>query len=149
MKKLIVVASIFLAFAALSGCTSMNKSVPSMPLSGSAPVVVAPDVEVGEKINGTASIQKILFFQLGEKEYADGVTYRVSNSQLGNLGLVSLADQAKAAAALKAVNDSGADLIVAPRYEIRSLGIPFLYQEISATVTGYKGTIKGFRQVKN
>lgn len=147
MKKLLVLFVVLLATAAFTGCTTLNQSVPSSPMQTTSPSALVPDVEVGGKISGTASIQKILFFQVGKTEYADGVTYAVSN--MPQMPMMSMVDKAKATAALQAVTDSNADLIVAPRYEVRSLGVPFLYSEISATVTGYKGTIKGFHQLKD
>ncbi len=150
MKKIIVLFVALFALVAFSGCTSLNKSVASYPVNGSAPSAIVPDITVGDKISGTSSIQKILFFESGDNELADGVNYEAGASLAGALGLpASLASKAKAAAAYKAVTDSGADFIVAPRYTVKTLGVPFLYQEVSATVTGYKGTIKGFHQVKD
>lgn len=155
MKKFIVLIAVLAAMTTFTGCTSMNQSVSSATLRVNAPAALVPDIQVGEKISGTASIQSILGIKLGPQEYAQGVNYGVSayaaqNTPLGiDPNKMKVAEKAKMAAALKAVNDSGADLIVAPRYEVRSVGIPILYREISATVTGYKGTIKGFHQVKD
>ena len=150
MKKNIILFFALFALVAFSGCTSMNKSVASYPVNGYAPSAIIPDVTVGGKISGTASLKKILIFTIGDNEYADGVDYEVSGGAANGLPLPkSLADEAKASAALKAVTDSGADFIVAPRYTVKTLKFGWLYQEISATVTGYKGTIKGFHQLKD
>lgn len=147
MKKVSLLLAAIVATVAFTGCTTLNQNVPSSPIQVASPSALVPDIQVGEKISGTASVQKILFWQVGKKEFADGVTYAVSN--MPQLPMMSIVDQAKATAALNAVTDSGADVIVAPRYEVRSVGFPMLYKEISATVTGYKGTIKGFHQVKD
>ena len=51
---------------------------------------------------------------------------------------------AKAAAAFKAVKNSNADLIVAPRYEV-SVNDYFLFKKVDVKVTGSKGTIRSIR----
>lgn len=147
MKKIIVLLAALAVSVTFTGCTTLNQNVPSAPINVASPSALVPEIQVGGKISGTASVQKILFWQVGKKEFADGVTYAVSN--VPQLPVMSIVDQAKATAALNAVTDSGADVIVAPRYEVRSVGFPLLYKEVSATVTGYKGTINGFHQVKD
>jgi hypothetical protein len=42
---------------------------------------------------------------------------------------------------------NGADVIFAPRYTSEVSGIPFLFQTINVNLTGYKATIKGFKQL--
>ena len=50
----------------------------------------------------------------------------------------------KSAAAFKAVKSSGADLIVAPRYEV-SVQDYFVFKKVDVKVTGNKGNIAGIR----
>ncbi|RMQ16594.1 putative Lipoprotein, partial [Pseudomonas savastanoi pv. glycinea] len=50
----------------------------------------------------------------------------------------------KAAAAFKAVKSSGADLIVAPRYEV-SIKDYFIFKKVDVKVTGSKGNINSIR----
>jgi hypothetical protein len=51
---------------------------------------------------------------------------------------------AKAAAAYKAVKSSGADLLVAPRYEV-TVNDYFIFKQVNVKVTGNKGSIKSIR----
>ncbi|MBJ7548876.1 hypothetical protein JHC42_18745, partial [Pseudomonas sp. OA3] len=51
---------------------------------------------------------------------------------------------AKSAAAYKAVKASGADVIVAPRYEVNVQDY-FVYKTVSVNVTGNKGTVTSIR----
>jgi hypothetical protein len=51
---------------------------------------------------------------------------------------------AKSAAAYKAVTTSGADLIVAPRYDVHVEDY-FVYKTVNVKVTGKKGTVTAIR----
>ncbi|EGH17386.1 putative lipoprotein, partial [Pseudomonas savastanoi pv. glycinea str. race 4] len=50
----------------------------------------------------------------------------------------------KTTAAFKAVKSSGADLIVAPRYEV-SIKDYFIFKKVDVKVTGSKGNINSIR----
>jgi len=144
LKKVLIASSLVLA-GALSGCSSMNVSSNSMPITAPLQTDIKADIEVGEKITGKASVTKILFFTIGsDKHFADGVSYGGSG---GGSGLPFLGDpvsKAKSAAAYKAVNASGADIIVAPRYTVETEDF-VVYGTINVTVEGYKGTIKSIK----
>jgi len=150
MKKVLALFCLLCALVVFSGCTTLNKSVTSSTLTANSPSALIPEIKVEGKIMGSATIKKVLIFTLGDgNEYADGVTYRVAGGPQIPEVIANIADRAKDAAALRAVQDSGADLIVAPRYEIKSYSLGWLYQEVTATVTGYKGSITGFHQLKD
>ena len=143
MKPFIYAAALS-SIALLTGCASQNYSQPSAPLNGSVKTNLKADVAVGEAINGESSVN-ILFgvFKLGgDTQFADGVTYGGGDGGFA-LGLDPVA-AAKSAAAYKAVKSSGADLIVAPRYEV-SVQDYMLYKTVNVKVTGNKGTIKAIR----
>lgn len=128
----------------LTGCASQNYSQPSAPLNGAVETNLKADVKVGETISGVSSVN-ILFgmFKLGgDTQFADGVTYSGGEGGFA-LGLDPVA-AAKSAAAFKAVNSSGADLIVAPRYEI-SVQDYVVYKAVNVKVTGNKGTVTAIR----
>ena len=57
-------------------------------------------------------------------------------------------DKLKSAAAYKALESSGADVIVAPTYKTTVKNDYFVYKELEERVDGYKGTITGFTQKK-
>lgn len=133
--KLAAVAGLF---ALLTGCSSYNASQPTSALVGTVESSVKADITVGEKISGEATAN-VLFgvFKWGEGDhYADGVSYGAG----GALSFADASASVKSAAAYNAVKASGADLIVAPRYEIttQSYGV---FKKIHVVVTGYKGTI--------
>lgn len=143
MKKLATVAAIS-AFALLAGCASQNVSQPALPLGGAVETGLKADVKVGEVITGESSVN-ILFSMIkfgGDTQFADGVTYGGGEGGFA-LGLDPVAS-AKSAAAYKAVKASGADVIVAPRYEV-SVQDYFMYKTVNVKVTGNKGTVTAIR----
>jgi hypothetical protein len=142
VKKLFV-ATIILMAGALAGCSSMNMSSNSMPLTAPIDTNVKADIQVGEKITGQSSVTKVLFFTLGaDKEYADGVAYGGSGGSSFPFG--DPIGDAKAAAAYKAVKASGADVIVLPRYTVKTQDY-LIFSKIDVTVEGYKGIIKSVK----
>ena len=143
MKRIATIATIS-AFALLTGCASQNVSQPAVPLNGTVETNLKADVKVGETISGESSVN-ILFnvFKLGgDTQFADGVTYGGSEGGFA-LGLDPVAS-AKSAAAYKAVMASGADVIVAPRYEVKVQDY-FVYKTVNVKVTGNKGTVTAIR----
>ncbi|WP_271411143.1 hypothetical protein [Pseudomonas sp. Q1-7] len=142
MKKFLVPAALTAALAVLSGCSSYNVSQPATPLNGSVKTGLKADVAVGEQISGQSEVN-ILFSVLrfgGDSQFADGVTYGGDSSGVLPFGPDPIS-AVKAAAAYKAVKASGADLIVAPRYEL-TVQDYFVFKKVIAKVTGNKGTIK-------
>jgi hypothetical protein len=143
MKRIATIATVS-AFALLTGCASQNVSQPTAPLNGEVTTNLKADVKVGETITGQSSVN-ILFgvFKLGgDTQFADGVTYGGGEGGFA-LGLDPVAT-AKSAAAFKAVKSSGADLIVAPRYEV-SVQDYLVYKAVNVKVTGSKGTVTAIR----
>ncbi|WP_236072767.1 hypothetical protein [Marinobacter nauticus] len=131
----------------MTGCSSLNTSAPSLPLSGAVATDVKADIEVGEKITGESSSTRILFFTLGaETEYADGVAYSAGGSggSLLPFSAPNPVESVKAAAAYNAIQKSGADVIVAPRYTVKQDDF-VVFGTISVTVEGYKGTITSIK----
>lgn len=143
MKRIATIATVS-AFALLTGCASQNVSQPAVPLNGTVETNLKADVKVGETISGESSVN-ILFnvFKLGgDTQFADGVTYGGSEGGFA-LGIDPVAS-AKSAAAYKAVTASGADVIVAPRYEVNVQDY-FVYKTVHVKVTGNKGTVTAIR----
>jgi hypothetical protein len=143
MKRIATIATLS-ALALLTGCASQNVSQPTAPLNGEVTTNLKADVKVGETITGQSSVN-ILFnvFKLGgDSQFADGVTYGGGEGGFA-LGLDPVAS-AKSAAAYKAVTTSGADLIVAPRYDVHVEDY-FVYKTVNVKVTGKKGTVTAIR----
>lgn len=144
MKQLLVVTCI-LMLGALTGCSTMNMSASSMPLTAPIETDVKADVQVGEKITGESSVTQVLFFTLGAPtEFADGVAYGGGGGGGSMLFGGGAVGAAKAGAAYQAITSSGADVIVLPRYTVKEKNY-FLFKKIDVTVDGYKGTIKSVR----
>lgn len=143
MKRIASIAAIS-TLALLTGCASQNVSQPTAPLNGEVTTDLKAEVKVGETITGQSSVN-ILFGVLklgGDTQFADGVTYGGGEGGFA-LGLDPVAT-AKSAAAFKAVKSSGADLIVAPRYEV-SVQDYLVYKAVNVKVTGNKGTVTAIR----
>lgn len=146
MKKLWMSAALVAVIASTTGCVSYNVSQPTAPLEGVVRSDLKADVKVGEAISGQSSTS-ILFNFLnvgGDNKFADGVAY--GGGAAGGLGalLPDPISTTKAAAAYKAVKSSGADLIVAPRYEV-TVNDYFIFKTVDVKVTGNKGSITGIR----
>lgn len=146
MKKLWMSAAVATLIATTSGCVSYNVSQPSAPLSGLVMADLKADVKVGGPISGESSTNILFNFLAfgGDNEYADGVSYGDSVGGGLGLGLPDPVSTTKAAAAYKAVKTSGADLIVAPRYEVKVADY-FIFKKVDVKVTGSKGNISSIR----
>lgn len=145
MKRNIALAAAITCSALLAGCASQNVSQPAVPLQGTVKTDLKADVRVGEPIHGQSSMN-VLFgvIKLGkDNQYADGVVYGGGESGFASLGIDPVSS-AKSAAAFKAVKSAGADLIVAPRYEV-DVNDYFIFKTVNVKVTGQKGTIAGIR----
>nr|WP_178125925.1 hypothetical protein [Pseudomonas sp. Fl5BN2] len=132
--------------AAATGCTSYNISQPSSPIDSQVKADLKADVAVGEAISGQSSVNILFgFLQFGgDSQFTDGVAYGGDGGgALGGLGFDPVSS-VKSAAAFKAVKSSGADLIVAPRYEVSEENY-FVFKKVSVTVKGNKGNIRSIR----
>lgn len=138
MTNKLKLAAAAITLTVLSGCTSYNTSAPSAGIVGQVESSVKANIAVGQKIEGEATANVLMgLIKWGAGDhFVDGVSY-------GTGGALSFADpaaSAKSAAAYNAVKASGADLIVAPRYEITTEDY-MVFKKIHVKVTGYKGTI--------
>ena len=136
---------IFFSVLLLCGCSTNYLCQPSSNLKVNIVGTLTPDIEVGEKIEATATISRICYmFISGPSKFAEGVNYGetyeedlVQDSFWGD----TIAE-AKAAAAYRACVESKADFIICPRYYIIVDSYPF-YNQVRAKVFGYKGVLKG------
>jgi len=138
MNNKLKISAMAAVLTLLAGCSSYNTSQPTTALVGEVTSSVKANITVGEKIEGQATANVLMgFIKWGEgNNYVDGVDY-------GTGGALSFADSTasvKSAASYNAVKASGADLIIAPRYEINTKDYG-VFKKIHVTVTGYKGTI--------
>jgi hypothetical protein len=147
MKKLWMSAAVATLIATTSGCVSYNVSQPTAPLEGVVKTDLKADVKVGGTITGESSTNVLFNFLTfgGDSQFADGVAYGGASGGGGlGLPLPDPVSTTKAAAAYKAVKSSGADLIVAPRYEVNVQDY-FIFKKVDVKVTGNKGSINSIR----
>lgn len=145
MNTLLKVLTLSTLIATASGCVSYNQSQPTSPIDSTVKADLKADIAVGDTISGQSSVN-ILFGILkfgGDSQFADGVSYGGQSGGFGGLGLDPVS-AVKSAAAYKAVKSSGADLIVAPRYEVNEENY-FIFKKVSVTVKGNKGNIRSIR----
>lgn len=120
----------------LAGCSSSNHSAPSAYAGPVLSSCLNAETEVGGPISGRSKTTRILgFIKFGDKEYADGVGYGVRSFSLG----LSDAEDTKAAAAYKAIKQSGADTMIAPKYDVVEYNLLGLYKTTTAVVSGRAG----------
>ncbi len=136
--------ALILSFPTLMvGCSTLNQSAPSQALTSSVNVDFAADVEVGGITKGSSKTTILFgFIKLGDSKFADGVNYGTNKPLFG----FSAAEDAKSAAAYKALKKSNADVLVAPRYTVDEFNFLHIFRTIDAEVTGYAGTIKAVKQ---
>lgn len=160
MKKI----ALLLAAGAMmvaSGCSNLSTSVQSSPIGIGTTANFQADLAVGEKISGTCSVTSILgLINLGDTDKeASGVTFEAANSHAAAaaaqsplspiINMLASADpvgKCARAAAYNAVVKNGADVIFAPRYTAEVTDMLF-FKTINVNLTGYKATIKGFKQL--
>jgi len=111
----------------LSGCSAVRSSTYSSPVSSTVEADLKANVEIGSKVSGQASSTTLFWlFTFGPNKFVDGVDYGIekgsnflSRDQFGTV---------KSAAAYNAVSQSGADLLIAPKYNIEYNIIFYLIQ---------------------
>jgi hypothetical protein len=125
------------------GCSSLNQSAPSNALQSSIEAEFSPDIEIGPRVTGRSKTTVIFgFLRFGDSQFADGVNYGVGKPSFGS-GAV---EEAKSAAAYKALQTSKADLLVAPKYTVDEFNFLNIFRTFDAEVTGFSGKIKSVKQ---
>jgi hypothetical protein len=100
-------------------------------------------VDINKKLTGEASAAYFLIFKLnGDNNYATGVSYS-GESSIGPKRYLKL----KSAAAYKAINESGADIIVHPNYVV-SIERFIFFKKVTVSVSGYYGKFTKFYQTE-
>lgn len=129
---------------AFTGCYSLNTNQMNGPIGVHvvAPMKADVSVKMSDKVEGTADVTTLFgFINLGTNKYADGMNYGVvSANTLGFMSPFMNPNTAAASAAYDAAKKSGADVIVAPKYELEVTDY-FVVKFTKARVTGYKGTV--------
>lgn len=146
MKKklfLIVPLAALSIFATSCRSTRMNAlATPAYaPMANINEIRAKIDVDMNKKLTGESSTTYLFWFRInGDNKFADGVDYS------GKRGLLPKSiSAARSAAAYKAVENSGADLIIHPNYVVEIEKFIF-FKKINVKVTGYAGYFKNFYQ---
>jgi len=139
-----------LSFLFIGCSTTLNKSQPAGALNLHVQSKLDADVEVdmNRQVKGSAHQVKLLWiFPIKQsKRFVDGVNY-----SSGDTGFKffsgGVEDETKAAAAYNAVIPNNVEVLVAPQYTIKVKSYFFgAWKEVTASVTGYAGKIKGFKK---
>lgn len=145
-KSLVLMLGCLVVASVMTGCMSNHVSKSSQPLIARTQVDLVPNVVVGKKISGEATMNKLFgIFAWGASDFAEGVDCGATSpaTLLGGDSLGAV----KAAAAYNACSVYEADFIVTPRYTVHVQDY-FVYSVAKATVKGYKGTLKGVKVKK-
>lgn len=145
MKKILLALSLALI---ITSCTTTRTGALSTPAYAPKaeinPIRANVDVDMNKKLVGESTSSYFLVFQVGgDNKFADGMSYS-SESQFNAL-FKARENKTKSAAAFKAIQGSGADIIVHPNY-IVEVHDYLLFKQIKVKVTGYAGYFKKFYQ---
>lgn len=143
MKKLLLIPLLGLLLVSCKTTLTRTLSTPMYaPKADINPIRADVDVDMNKKLTGEAQATYFLIFKVSKEDskYAEGMNF----SGQGLVNLSSL-NKLKAAAAYKAVNGTGADVIVHPNYIIEKHNYVF-FSTVSIKVTGYAGYFKRFYQ---
>ena len=145
MKNIKLMALAGAAMLSLSACASTHQGVASAPLVGPLKSDKIANIKAGEKVTAESNAKVILgFITLSDdNKYADGVNY-AGESRIPGMSMFDSTSKVKSAAAYKAVQQSDADVLLAPVYETE-VNDYFLWKDIKATVKAYSGKIVGFK----
>ena len=155
MRKLLSLGLAVGLLTLASGCINTHMSGNSSPLGVSTAADIRADLNIGGPISGEATINRILFFQWGPTEFADGVAYSMvqgNNMQALPFPLALLANDrtsmAKSAAAYQALSNSqGSEIIVNPRYTVTIKDF-IVFQQIHARVEGHGASVAGYQEIQ-
>ena len=145
MKKLALLATA--ASIGLSGCVSLNEGVTAPAINATVVSNHVANIQTSNTpVTAKSSATVILkFIKIGaDTNYADGVNYAGAG-----LFVSPLDDSAsiKSAASYKALKAAKADVLMGSTY-ITEVNDYILWKDITVTVKGYPGTIKGLTQTR-
>lgn len=145
MKNIKLMTLTAAAMLSLSACASTHQGVASAPLHVKLKNYQVANIKAGEKVTAESNAKVILgFITLSDdNKYADGVNYAGENGIPG-MSMFDSTSKVKSAAAYKAVQQSNADVLLAPVYETE-VNDYFLWKDVKATVKAYSGKIVGFK----
>ena len=145
MKNIKLMTLAAAAMLSLSACASTHQGVASAPLVGPLKSDKIANIKAGEKVTAESSAKVILgFITLSDdNKYADGVNY-AGESKIPGMSMFDSTSKVKSAGAYKAVQQSDADVLLAPVYETE-VNDYFLWKDVKATVKAYSGKIVGFK----
>jgi hypothetical protein len=141
MMKSVLFVLLLITAIGTAGCSTVHTSQYASPVLATVDAHLKANVEVGPKIAGSSSSTTLFgIFTFGPNKFADGVNYGFETGG-GFLNLDCFA-AVKSAAAYQAVTNSNSDLIIAPKYTVEYNNY-FIFSTKNATVSGYKGVLKG------
>jgi len=149
--KLVTLLMTLTLFTSCSSKVKRSQRSGDLNVSVTSKLSVDVDVDTSKKIQGSVKHIKLFGFIdiKTSKHYADGVNYGQGESGFSLFG-PGIVEEAKSAAAYKAVVPGKADVLVAPQYLVKVesylLGA---WKVVTAQVSGYAGTIKQIKKNSN
>jgi len=142
MKKILSILSIGVVLASCNSTFTKTLSSPMYaPKAEINPIRADVDVDMNKKLTGESQASYFLFFKVSKEDnkYAEGLRFSGDNFGVFKLGKL------KASAGYKALENSGADILVHPNYEIQKHNYIF-FSSYKIKVTGYAAKFKKFYQ---
>lgn len=150
MKKSILGILCF-SLILITGCSQINKQFASSSFTPPIYSGIIADLNIGHKIQGTASCASILnFFPVGLPEnLADGVSFHTGSNVSRGMMLPGFQDvgpisKLKKAALYNALDGTKYEYILNPRYKIIQKNY-FIYATYTITVKGWGASVQKFR----
>lgn len=151
MKKITMLSAIAVMLVICgTGCTSFESNRGGIPLDVIMKVEVQPDVEIVQrKVVGKATTKSLFgLFTWGVENQVVGVNYNGEGAPVSLFsGLDPATSAAKNGAAYDACSKSKADLLLAPRYNLK-INDYLIYKEVNCSVSGYPGKLKSIKLKK-
>jgi hypothetical protein len=140
MNKLSIITAA--CFGLLAGCASVvsTNETAKVPVPSIASTDSLADIEIKELVKGQGCVTKTLgLINSGDKNFLSSSGQTSFNSM----------ERAKAAATYNALSKDGlsTDILVNPVWEIHN-NDSFFVSDVCARVVGYRGVIKGFKQMQ-
>lgn len=145
LKMMMPATAAICATGFFSGCTS-ERFAQDMPL-GDFRVLARYEAETTHeetRVSGSAECSSWLYY-FSDTSNTSGGYY----SDIGSLfsGLSQTQSLALRSAIADACKKSGADLLLMPRYEMKTTSVCFIYEAAECSVTGYPAKVQKIRQV--
>ena len=152
-NNIIYFISVWVLLTSIMSCTTIKQGYQALPVV-SKQVELDPikaDISVAEatKISGTASAEYVFNIWIGgDRAYAEGIIYSSELDEVNTDTKGGILKAVRSAAAYKALDGTGFDILVHPTYKISVKTSMLIFKEYEVTVEGYGAKYVNFRTEK-